>query len=608
MQVREMVVAGACALIVGGVLGTASAPAQLLPGSGSARTTTTSSLPAPPVVAPPAATDAMTAEGGDASRRAWVAGDDFTPPFGVRWRATIGDDPGVPLIAGGRVFGHAIDPDLFGPAVAAYDAKTGEELWNLPITADAKDLSLAYAPGHLVVLDGSHRLHSLSPATGYEDWRADTKAGTGSSPVIAGSSIVVQGDDVVEAYKLGSGDPLWSRAIAGGTHGAPAVVGDRIYVATGCALVALDARDGHPLWTVPSTCSGGSDGGRAVAFGSLVTSADGGDGKLHDADTGAAATATNPLPLAVTDDTAFARGPGGGSLLAVDLATATSAWTTKTTTAPASLLALGGDLLTTGDGAVALYDGQTGKARWHAQLRRQGGAGKDAAGDAAPGAGGGLIVVPYGRQLVALSPVATAPADPVIMTASRRRDRLAGAKLPLTIDTGRQFVRRVVVEGDEAPIGRGGYRPIKTVTVDSADGRLRLDPTALSNVRLRVRPLDGGVPSKTATYFVYPKLTFKISRSGGKVVVPISARGRGVGGLTVAMFVIRPDSRSGKRLAQQTLDTTGPADGSATLRFAPLKHVTKADYLVACVVGADRHGLGRRDFLALHCAQSSFRY
>ncbi|MCW3039171.1 MAG: hypothetical protein JWM31_1076, partial [Solirubrobacterales bacterium] len=196
----------------------------------------------------------------------------------------------------------------------------------------------------------------------------------------------------------------------------------------------------------------------------------------------------------------------------------------------------------------------------------------------------------------------------VRLTASPRRDRLAGDKLPLRIATGRDFIRRVVVEADESPRGRGGFRPLATLTATAADGRLRYDAKALANVRLRVRPLDGGPRSRTVTYFVYPKFRYTVRQQGGQVVVPLTARGRGVGDLDVAMYVIRPGSRSGRRLDRTPLERTGPAGGAATLRFAPLKNVQAADYLVACVPGAEDHGLGRRDFLAVRCGRASFRY
>lgn len=89
----------------------------------------------------------------------------------------------------------------------------------------------------------------------------------------------------------------------------------------------------------------------------------------------------------------------------------------------------------------------------------------------------------------------------------------------------------------------------------------------------------------------------------------MNVRGRGVGGLKVVLYLVRPTAKRANRLAQGRLHRLGPVRGRTTLHFRPLTgKIERKAYLLACVVGAERHGLGRCDLLASRCGHASFRF
>src|SRR6516164_1610186 len=73
----------------------------------------------------------------------------------VAWRKTVGEGHSSPVVADGRVFLHTRVKDKEEEEVAAYDAKTGEELWRKAYSrAKLKNALFGSGPRGTPVVDG----------------------------------------------------------------------------------------------------------------------------------------------------------------------------------------------------------------------------------------------------------------------------------------------------------------------------------------------------------------------------------------------------------------------------------------------------------------------
>ena len=121
-----------------------------------------------------------------------------------------------PVVSGGRVF--TVDALA---NVAAFDMKTGDEIWRRTIARERAPKALAFGGG--VSADATH----VYATSGY---------------------------GVVMAFAPGDGKPLWRTDVGAPLRGAPAVSEDRIFVISqDNQIFALNATTGKQVWDVSGT-------------------------------------------------------------------------------------------------------------------------------------------------------------------------------------------------------------------------------------------------------------------------------------------------------------------------------------------------------------------
>jgi outer membrane protein assembly factor BamB len=182
----------------------------------------------------------------------------------LRWSEDIGEGSGKrnrvlaePIVADGRVFAMDAEAD-----VTAYDARTGDELWNRE-TAPEDDNEgsflgggLAYDGGKIFVTGGYAQVVALDAQSGAELWRAPVDTPIRAAPAVNGGRVfVVTVENQVIALAAGDGRQLWTYSgastptiLLGG--GAPAVDGGVVIAPfTNGEVVALRVDNGSLLWS-----------------------------------------------------------------------------------------------------------------------------------------------------------------------------------------------------------------------------------------------------------------------------------------------------------------------------------------------------------------------
>lgn len=177
-------------------------------------------------------------------RRSWLqAGLGHSPS--VAWHTRPINEAQVPALADGRLVVAAtvrtnqVPGSTSRPALAAYDAETGDRIW-----ATRRTDSLANPPGHSV-------FHARYPAVVDDLVAVSTRYGG----EFRSSEGTWPGDhpapDAVLGLSLADGSVRWRYPVE--THVRDvAAIGDAVVVGTGTpnggALVALDQADGHERW------------------------------------------------------------------------------------------------------------------------------------------------------------------------------------------------------------------------------------------------------------------------------------------------------------------------------------------------------------------------
>ncbi len=156
------------------------------------------------------------------------------PPAGppVLWRAPVGSGYSGMAVAGGRVV--TLFGDRGDELAAAFDARTGEELWRFRLGGNFRSnqgdgpRSTPTIDGDLVyVLGARAKLYALDIATGTMRWGRDLEKelgakvpqwGSSTSPLVEGDHLVVdvagRKDFGLVAFDKGSGEIVWH----GGSH------------------------------------------------------------------------------------------------------------------------------------------------------------------------------------------------------------------------------------------------------------------------------------------------------------------------------------------------------------------------------------------------------
>ena len=214
----------------------------------------------PVVLPPPAATPDWPQQGGRADKAMHHVA--APGPLDTLWSRGIGEGAGAyrkliatPVVARGRVF--TFDADT---GVRAFDAATGEGLWDFDVTPGNEDDGgwgggLAFDRGRVYVTTGYGEVIALDHETGREHWRVGIGPPLRAPPAVDRDRLyLVTSDNELFALDADAGDILWSHrgleetaGLLGG--GSPAVSGSLVVVAYSSGEVyALRAENGRVVW------------------------------------------------------------------------------------------------------------------------------------------------------------------------------------------------------------------------------------------------------------------------------------------------------------------------------------------------------------------------
>lgn len=243
-----------------------------------------------------------------------------------------------PILKAGVVYTAAQDGQ-----VGAYDADTGDELWQVELDAGVS-AGLGWSDGHLLVASRDGKLHMLSSADGSPVWTVATSSEVLAVPQSANNIIMVQAiDGRLTAFGAKQGDILWSHAsdlpnlTLRGTS-TPVIDGSVSYAgfANG-KLLAFDSNKGKLIWQQRiSAPTGRSDMERLVDI----------DG-----------------PLQLVDGTLYVTAYQG-NLTAVDALTGKINWQQPISSFRAPAIYGAQVFVVTDKGSVMAYDRQTGAELW----------------------------------------------------------------------------------------------------------------------------------------------------------------------------------------------------------------------------------------------------
>jgi len=341
------------------------------------------------------------------------------PALGVLWALDMGAPVSYPVVAGNTVFVTTRNPggDAYGTTVVALDLATGAVRWTRPIAGTYYWSGLAYDAGRLFVLDFDGDLTALSPASGATLWnrRLPGQYDFDSPPAARDGRVYAIGagtGGTVYGVRESDGVVEWTRALPTG-GGAPAVDGTSAYVSLVCGHAYAFNRDtGATRWEHHGDCTGGGDVTPAVHAGRVYPLGD--NDAIYSAGSGAViGSADFQGAPAFADGTAYV--PWASGLLAVDAGTWAGHWASRAggLEAEAPLVSAGHVYAGSEDGFVLALRRSDGVADWCASTAGEPvgtGTGNVDRPDSGLGAGGGRLLVPAGRFLVAYGPGAAAPA------------------------------------------------------------------------------------------------------------------------------------------------------------------------------------------------------
>jgi outer membrane protein assembly factor BamB len=260
-------------------------------------------------------------------------------PLKVLWRTAVGEGHSSPVVADGRVYLHTKVAGKEEEAVTAYDAESGEQLWQKTYVRPAYKGLFGNGPRAtptvargLVFTHGiTGVLTCLDAYAGKQLWQVDTlkefKApklffGSSCSPLIAGGFVLVNvgapGASIVAFHPAG-GKIVWKKLDDKASYASPIIVGKdantQVIFLTAKGVVSLAPADGALFWRVPMVDLLAESSSTPVAAGDILLASSITTGsigiRLENKDSKPAATKvwTNPdltcyfsTPLAVGKD------------------------------------------------------------------------------------------------------------------------------------------------------------------------------------------------------------------------------------------------------------------------------------------------------------------
>ncbi|HYO82681.1 MAG TPA: PQQ-binding-like beta-propeller repeat protein [Bryobacteraceae bacterium] len=218
---------------------------------------------------------------------------EFTPGSKAQvWKTPVPFGQSSPSIWGDRIFLTSGTRDAKELTVAAFDRRNGKQLWqrSIPVRSTEKTHEMG-SPATGTVAADADRIYVYFASAGLFSFSHDGKDlwslplptpgkwnGSGTSPVLAGHTVLLNRDDPEEAYllavdrstgkqvwKQSYGDPLRRPGVS--NTSTPLVVGNEVLVHRSNELVALDAATGVRRWNVNVNSTGVST---PVVAGDLV--------------------------------------------------------------------------------------------------------------------------------------------------------------------------------------------------------------------------------------------------------------------------------------------------------------------------------------------------
>jgi outer membrane protein assembly factor BamB len=187
------------------------------------------------------------------------------------WNKPVGDAHSSPVVADGVVYAFYQPAGKNADALAAYDAKTGELMWEKsyeraefkPLFGNGPRSTPAISGGKIYTFGGTGILACWDAKTGNIDWKVDALKEFGASNLFFGTStspLVVSGDKVVVmvggkgagvvAFDAKTGKTVWQSSDDPSSYASAVFVNKQLVTLTGANLLALNDK-GEKLWAVP---------------------------------------------------------------------------------------------------------------------------------------------------------------------------------------------------------------------------------------------------------------------------------------------------------------------------------------------------------------------
>ncbi|QEL15911.1 outer membrane protein assembly factor BamB family protein [Limnoglobus roseus] len=193
----------------------------------------------------------------------------------VLWKQPVGEAHASPVVADGVVYAFYQPKGKNADALAAYDAKTGEQKWEKSYDREPLDLLFGNGPrgtpavagGQVFTLGSTGVLAAWDAKTGEVQWKVDTLKkfqaenlffGISGSPLVADGKVFVnvggKGAGVV-AFDCKTGEVAWKATDDNASYSSPIAVGTgkaaEVVFLTKQYLRGLAVADGAELWKVP---------------------------------------------------------------------------------------------------------------------------------------------------------------------------------------------------------------------------------------------------------------------------------------------------------------------------------------------------------------------
>jgi outer membrane protein assembly factor BamB len=344
--------------------------------------------------------------------------DELYPPLSQVWSVDLGGSVSYPLIANGIAYVTVANTNTSGSRLYALNLYTGATLWGpIQLGGPYGFSAAAYDAGQVFAINFSGGLQAFDAITGAPRWSVQMPGQYAftSPPTATGGVVYVGGagsGGTVYAVSEADGTVTWTASVMNGDHSSPAVSGTGVYVSYACnQAYGFDTVSGSLAWHYATGCEGGG-GKTTAAFGGRIYVRDSSSGNLVlDAATGSqigtfpsGAGISVPIP-------AFSGSRGfffdGSVLRGIDLATNTVQWSFAGDGSLASAPVVAGRFLyeVSTRGNLYALDPATGATVFSTNV----GPGVSSPDEqnafqlTGLGAAEGVLIVPAGNRLVALS-------------------------------------------------------------------------------------------------------------------------------------------------------------------------------------------------------------